>query len=217
MATLADLQNRIISETTRDDLSDTLATDFANVIAKSIEQYAAERWWFNERRTLITCTPGQNWVPWPTGCRWIDEFYLEMNNGAVRYPIHPRSIQEFETFAQPLAQGQPFDYLVTTDANGSSIIKLFPTPSQAWSLAMDYIIDVTPPLVATTDANFWSNQGQDLITAQAKIRLYRDYLSATVADPRLSLAIAEEKEAYSRLRAESTRRTSAGGRLQPAW
>ena len=59
MAALSDLQARIISETTRDDLADTLATDFANIIAKSIEQYAAERWWFNERRTLITCTPGQ--------------------------------------------------------------------------------------------------------------------------------------------------------------
>jgi hypothetical protein len=75
---------------------------------------------------------------------------------------------------------------------------------------------VAPPLLADTDQNFWTNQGQDLIVAQSKIRLYRDYLSAVATDPRLLGTQMQEQAAYSRLRAESTRRT-ATGRLQPAW
>lgn len=214
MATLGDLKTRIISETTRDDLADDLAAQFQNIIARSIEQYAAERWWFNERRVLIPTVAGQGFVTWPVGltaARWIDGLYLEQNAGATRWPLAARSIDEFEELSQPNVTGQPTDYLVAdTD------IRLFPIPNRIYNLAADIIADVTPALVADTDANAWTNQGQDLITAQAKLRLYRDYLSANVNDPRIVLANAQERDAYSRLRAESTRRT-ATGRLQPAW
>jgi hypothetical protein len=127
-----------------------------------------------------------------------------------------RSIDEFEQLNQTGTTGQPSDYLVTETIPGLPVIKLYPTPNAVYSLAFDLILDVTPALVADTDQNFWTNQGQDLITAQAKIRLYRDYLSAVAGDQRLILARGQEVEAYSRLRAESTRRT-ATGRLQPAW
>lgn len=214
MATLGDLKQRIISETTRDDLADDLASQFTNIIARSIDQYAAERWWFNERRLLIPTVAGQGYILWPAGttvARWIDGLYLEQNGGNTRWPICPRSIAEFEELAQPSITGQPTDYLVADDR-----IRLFPIPNAVYNIAADLIVDVTPPLVADTDSNAWTNQGQDLITAQAKIVLYRDYLSATSNDPRFILAIAQEKDAYSRLRSESTRRT-ATGRLQPAW
>lgn len=221
MATLADLKTRIISETNRDDLSDDLATQFGIIIAKAIEQYSNERWWFNERRYVIPTVAGQNFIPWPADttigyCRWIDGLYLEQNNGNTRWPIQARSIEEFEALNQPNTMGQPTDYLVTTANDGSSIIKLFPTPPTVWNLALDFITDVMPLLTADTVSNFWTNQGQDLIVAQSKIRLYRDYLSAKVQDPRIANAVAQEADAYSRLRSESTRRT-ATGRLMPAW
>jgi hypothetical protein len=215
MATLGDLKQRIISETTRDDLADDLAVQFQTIIMRSIEQYAAERWWFNERRIVVNCTPAQDFIDWPTGtpaeARWIDEIYLVMNSGNTRWPITVRSIAEFERLSQPTTTGQPTDCLVADDK-----IKLFPIPNAAYPIGLDLIADVTPPLTADTASNAWTNQGQDLITAQAKIRLYRDYLSAVFTDPRLVSALAQEKDAYSRLRAESTRRT-ATGRLQPAW
>jgi hypothetical protein len=216
MATLGDLKTRIISETLRDDLADDLAAQFTNIIAKSIEQYASEAWWFNERRALIPTVAGQNYVTWPADCNRLDGLFLEMNNGNSRWPITARSIDEFERLSQPGTTGQPTDYLVTTAPDFSSIIKLFPIPNAIWNLAADYIADVTPGLVLDGDSNFWTNAGQDLITAQAKIRLYRDYLSATSTDPRLMTATLQEKDAYSNLRAQSTRR-QATGRLMPSW
>ena len=86
MGTLADLKTRIQSETTRDDLADDMATQFADIIRRSIDQYAAERWWFNERRTVTACTPGVDTVTPPTGTRWIDGLYL-MQGGNTRWPI----------------------------------------------------------------------------------------------------------------------------------
>jgi hypothetical protein len=211
MATLGDLKTRIISETTRDDLADDLAAQFQTLIARSIDQYANERWWFNETRQVVFAAPGVQTIPYPAGARVIDGFYLELNGGVTRWPIRLISIDELEALAQPYVLGQPTDYVIRGD-----LVYLWPIPSQAWQLAWDLISDVTPPLVADTDSNFWTNQGQDLITAQVKLRLYRDFLSANATDPRLTLASAQEDAAYSRLRAESTRRT-ATGRLQPAW
>lgn len=215
MATLGDLKQRIISETLRDDLADDLAAQFTNIIARSIDQYAAERWWFNERRIVVPTAPGIGFVAWPTGtpaeARWFDDVYLEQNAGNTRWSLTARSIAEFEQLSQPNVTGQPTDYLVADD-----LVKLFPIPNAIYALVFDIIANVTPALVADGDANAWTNQGQDLITAQAKIRLYRDYLSAMVTDSRVVNAMAQEREAYSRLRAESTRRT-ATGRLQPAW
>ena len=215
MATLGDLKQRIISETTRDDLADDLAAQFQNIVARSVDQYANERWWFNERRVNIPTVPGQDYILWPNtalnSARWIDGLYLEQNNGNSRWPIVFRSNEEFERLAQPSTLGQPTDALVADDR-----IKLFPIPNRIYNIAADIIADVTPPLVSDTDSNAWTNQGQDLITAQVKLRLYRDYLSASQNDPRLVLANAQERDAYSRLRAESTRRT-ATGRMQPSW
>ena len=214
MATLGDVKTRIISETTRDDLADDLATQFQNIILRSIDHYANERWWFNEYRALIPTVAGQSYVLWPTtapGLRVIDELYLEQGGGNTRWPIQVRSIAEFEDLSQPATTGQPTDYLVANDR-----IKLFPTPNAVYNLALDGLVDVTPILAADTDSNAWTNQGQNLIVARAKIILYRDYLSATVQDPRLANATMQEESAYSRLRSESTRRT-ATGRIMPSW
>jgi hypothetical protein len=211
MATLADLKARIISETQRDDLADDMATQFQNIILRSIDYYATERWWFNERRITIPLVPGNMSILRPVDCRMIDELYFEQNGGATRWRLNVRSILEFEALSQPTVYGQPTDYL-----EADTLIKLFPIPNATTPLALDYLADVQPVLLADTDANVWSNQGQDLITARSKIYLYRDYLSATVQDPRLLGSMAAERDAYSALRAESTRRTSTG-RLVPGW
>lgn len=215
MATLGDLKARIIQETNRDDLVDDMASALANVIAKSIEQYAAIRWWFNERRITISTVAGIGSVLWPADAtnslRVIDVLTLDLTGGN-RWPLAARSVDEWEAITQPAATGgQPTDYLVE-----NTLIRLWPVPNQVWNLGLRGLFDVTPIVSADTDSNFWTNQGADLITAQAKMRLYRDYLSATTQDPRFANAALQEADAYTRLRSESTRRT-ATGRIRPSW
>src|SRR5215218_10200372 len=146
MPTLGDLKQRIIAETTRDDLADDLKAQFETVIIpRAIDHYAAERWWFNERRFVQDTVPGQDYLPWPlapNAARWIDGVYLEQNSGNTRWPITIRSIDEFEELRQPNTTGQPTDALVADD-----IVRLFPIPNAIYQVAWDLIVDVTPVLV----------------------------------------------------------------------
>jgi hypothetical protein len=205
MATLADLRTRIISETLRDDLADTMAPDLDLIIQKSIDQYAAVRWWFNEAQASINCTPGQRLLPLPLDFRVLDQAILRI--GVVGYRMRERSETEIDAryTAGPI-NGQPTEFAIY-NVNAD----LWPTPSSNWPVEFQYIADVSPALVYDTigsASNFWTNQGQDLIVARAKLRLYRDYLSATLSDPRVAGASNQEAEAYTRLRSEHNRRLS---------
>jgi hypothetical protein len=211
MATLGDLKTRIISETTRDDLIDDMASDLNTIIAGAIDQYAAERWWFNELRATTACVIGDAFPAIPAGARIIDEVFLIV--GGVRYPLTRRQTGEIdELYATPIS-GQPTDYAVY-----ASTLYVWPTPNQAYPLLWELISDVTPALDYTNAAstNFWTNGGADLITAQSKLRLYRDYLSATSEDPRIANAVGQEAQAYARLKAETNRRITTG-RVAPSW
>lgn len=212
MATLADLRRRIISETLRDDLADDMATDLDLLIQKSIDQYAANRWWFNEKAATLATVLGSQFVPLPSDFRFADQLNLDV--GGVSYQMSLRQVVEIDDlYASSSVGGQPTDYAIL----GSNIY-LWPTSPRVYPLILRYVADVTPLLDYTvpTSANFWTNQGQDLITARVKLRLYRDYLSAQLQDPRVVAANNQEEEAYSRLRSEHNRRLSTN-RVRAGW
>lgn len=213
MATLADLKQRIISETTRDDLNDDLATDLNTVIASAIDQFAAERWWFNEGRAVTACVVGDAMQPLPAGFRELDQLSLVV--GGVRYAMLAKTVAEVDELYSVPSSGQPTDYALF----GANIY-VWPTPNQAYGLIWNLVQDVTPALDFTaapgTQTNAWTNSGADLIVAQAKIRLYRDYLSSVETDPRLQLAVAQRDDAWTRLKSETNRRLSSG-RVRAGW
>lgn len=208
--TLGDLRQRIIDETNRDDLADDLLDALNRVIGDAIDYYAAERWWFTEARVTSVCTPGNEYLALPTGIRLLDRPFLLVND--VRYSLAKRSMEEIEGFNTVVVQGQPTDFAVY-----STNIRLWPWPSEAYTViwleaadaaALDYTDDAS--------SNVWTVNAAPLIAARAKIILYRDYLSASEQDPRIANAMMQEKEAYSRLKGETTRRLGTG-RVRPSW
>ena len=212
MATLGDLKTRIISETLRDDLADDMADQLTLIIQKSIDQYAANRWWFNERMGAVVTTVGSHVAPLPADFRYLDEAWLQV--GGVAYPMRLlQAVDIDQLYAASMSNAQPTDIAIL----GTNLY-LWPAASQVWTINLRYVGEVTPALDYTKDssANFWTNQGQDLITARAKLRLYRDYLSAQLQDPRVVAANNQEEEAYSRLRSEHNRRLSTN-RVRASW
>jgi hypothetical protein len=213
MGTLADLRARIISETNRDDLVDDMAAALDQVIQASVAQYADELWWFNEIPLTTVCTVGSPYAQIPSGVYRIDDLWVIV--GAVRYPLRRLPWAHIESLYTVPSIGQPTDY---AEVNGQ--IYMWPTASQPWPLLWNVIADVLPALDFTdptgASSNIWTNEGQDLITAQSKIRLYRDYLSAVATDPRIVQATTQEADAYSNLRSRSNRRTSSG-RVAAGW
>lgn len=212
MATLGDLKQRIISETLRDDLADDLAPQLTVLIQKSIDQYAANRWWFNEKRASVPTVIGVSTVALPIDFRFLDQADLQV--GAVAYTLRLLQATEIDDlYTAGTINGQPTNVAIV-NAN----LYLWPTPNKVYPVLLRYVADVAPALdyTADTSANFWTNQGQDLITARVKLRLYRDYLSSSLQDPRVVAANNQEQEAYSRLRSEHNRRLSSE-RVRAGW
>ena len=94
MATLSDLKTRVQTELNRDDLADDLADSLTLSIQQSIDYYAPQRFWFNEKRTTSTMTIGDECVDLPTGLRFIDKVFLVVGN--VRYRMVERQMTEIE-------------------------------------------------------------------------------------------------------------------------
>lgn len=209
MAMLGDLKARIVSEMNRDDLLDDLATALNTAISDAIGNYANERFWFNESRTVGQLTAGQEYTPLPSGVRTIDQFYLTV--GGVRYLLAKREMDEIENLYTVPQTGQPTDYAIF-----GTQARLWPTPNIVYPTIWLTVSDVTPPIVDFTDntqSNYWTNDGQWLISQRAKTLLYRD----TFKDPiNAGAASASEREAYGNLKGESNRRI-ATGRIRPGW
>lgn len=208
--TLGDLKNRIITETNRDDLVDTLAPWLTLVIQQSIEFYAAERWWFTEATVTPTCVIGSQYTPLPTGFRFRDALFIVV--GGVRYALRIRQMVDIEALYTTPITGQPTDA-----AFFGSSLRLWPTPNVAYPIIADGVFDTTALNYSDdTSTNPWLSYAYDLITARAKIFLYRDFLSAQETDPRLALAMSQEASAYNRTKGETNRRITTG-RVRPSW
>lgn len=209
--TLGDLKARIVDETIRDDLADDLANALQTCIGKAINHYEWERWWFNEALVTVNCTPGSQYVAIDPTVLRIDTIRAVI--GGVRYKMTERQLDWIlAAYSTPVA-GQPTEWATLVDQ-----IVVYPNPNAAYPLLMEQIVQVQPPLDFTDDSsnNRWTNEGADLIVARTKIRLYRDYLSATAQDQRISNAMAQEDEAYTRLRSQSNRRQSVET-VEPGW
>lgn len=208
--TLGDLKQRIIDETTRDDLADDLADALTRTIQDAIDFYATERWWFTEARVTSACTIGNEYIALPAGLRVLDRPFLVVGN--VRYGLHVRSMEDIEALYTTPISGQPTDYAVF-----GSNLRLWPTPNLAYTMIWLDVADATA-LDYSDDAssNAWTLYATPLVAAKAKQILYRDYLSATASDPRFLNATIQVKEAYDHLKGETNRRLSTG-RVRAAW
>lgn len=212
MATYAELQARIIRETIRDDLSDTLALSLTQAIKDAIEFYADTRFWFNEYIASSVTVLNNEYVSLPSGVnlRKLDRFAITI--GATQYPLRAQSLVQIEDWAKAIqTQGQPTDYAVY----GSQDIptyRLWPRPNAVFPLTWIGVID-QPTLVNASDTNSWTTYGYGLITARAKMLLYRDQFR----DPEgATIAANAEAQQLSKLKRETASRLGTG-RIKSSW
>jgi hypothetical protein len=210
MPTLADLQTRIITETNRDDLQDVLLAQLNQSIADAIGEYADQRFAFNELRVSGVILAGQQYVPLPSGRRFIDRLYCVV--GSVQFEIVKRSMAEIEALYQIPLTGQPIEYAVYAGQ-----ARLWPTPLVNYPATWLTVSDVAPTIdwsdPDTTISNSWTNEGQWLICARAKQFLYRNVFKDYDA---ANAAAADVAEAYAKLKGYAARALSVG-RVAPAW
>ena len=212
-STLADLQNRIITETNRDDLGDVLASQLNQSISDAIDKFANERFSFNESRVMTTLASGigaagdtGQYTSLPSGYQVIDDVYIQV--GGVKFWLQKKTNDYLESLYAIPQIGQPIYW-----APYLTQARVWPTPNTAYPMFWLGIFDVLPALtfgpVPDTGAqsNSWTVEGQRLITAQAKQFLYRDVFKDAEAADAASGAIGD---AYAELKGLTNRRLSTG-------
>lgn len=205
MPAFSDLQTRIITETSRDDLSDTLAAQLVLHIARAIEYYADHRFWFNEAILPGVCVVGNQYAPIPTAMRTLDRVSIQV--GTPFIPLTKRSLVWIDDMSTIVTNGPPTNFAVL-----GYQIRQWPTPNFAYPLNFVGIVNLST-LANPTDSNAWTNEAYDLTTARAKFTLYRDQFKDKDG---MAGAAEAEAEALSKLTAETARRLGTG-RVRSRW
>lgn len=190
MTTLADIKTRIIAETSRDDLSDTLADQLLIHIQRACEFYADEKFWFNSAIASAVTVAGTATVNVPSSMRRVDR---------VSIPAYYTDLVEVTLgdLAIDTTQSIPRGYAYYNDA-----LKFYPIPDAVYTLELQGLAQIDAPAV-DGDTSVWTNEAQDLIVGRSKMTLYRGQFR----DPEgTQLAIAETQEAFGKLKRETAKR-----------
>jgi hypothetical protein len=166
MATLAQLR-----ATVQDDLlAVPIATTDAHVneaIKAAIRNYEADRFWFNETRSLtFSCVVGQTDYDSDDDIGLIEHAdYMENQlDGADRWMGYARPPTLAWLIGGDASSGEPY---LWTHVGGA--IRLFPAPDDTYTIRVTGFIRYAP-LVVDTDENPWTIEGKgyDLIRARAR-------------------------------------------------
>lgn len=203
MGTYLDLQNRIASDLTRDDLS----SQIKSAILDAVKHYETSRFYFNTTRSMTFPTVvGQvaytaaALAQIPNIIR-IDDLFLR--DSVSIYPLDRYEPDEFEVIAgNPLTgSGRPVAFTYV-----DSQILLWPTPLAVYTIRPHMHYRLTA-LSADGDTNAWTNDAEQLIRAHSKLLLYTNVLEDADGAGRMQ----GQLQAYmDRLNYETSARSATG-------
>jgi len=172
MTTLADIQARIASDLTRNDLT----SQIANAVSDAINHYQRYRFWFNVTRLQTFATvPGQqayaaaDLAIIPSIIR-VDALFILQSGTTTTYPLDRFEPADFEVIAITMGGGKPTAFTYVDEE-----ILLWPTPADTYTMRLHCHYKLAP-LVNPTDSNAWVTDAEELIRSHAKLLLYTDVL-----------------------------------------
>jgi hypothetical protein len=191
MPTLGELKTRIIAETNRDDLGpgEALEVTLASCIARAIEHFSGEEFWFTRESAGGVTAAGVSSVPLPAEVRIAEtvahdgEPLLKVPLGAIEHSID---------------EGLPTRWAADGDQ-----IRLWPIPDGAYALEIAGLAQIDPP-AGDAEVTPWTEEAYDLIAARTRFLLFRDVFRDVEGT---QLAAQAEGEALTKLRRETRRRS----------
>lgn len=182
MTNYVTMQTRIADELVRDDIS----SQIQNAIQTAIKTWEGARFYFNEKRYLLSTVASQEYYNWTSMTNTMGselgtgERLLEVDNARIEYnsqwyDLIPRTMSWIEGMQVPAATytSEPYDYTIYGDQ-----IRLSPIPDAVYTTTW-YGLARLPTLSADSDTNAWMTEAEALIRNQAKLHLCLDVL----ADP----------------------------------
>lgn len=207
MATYGDLITRIATDLVREDLDlgGDAVTKTKEAIQSAINEYAARNWWFLTTTVTTPTVAAQNYITRPTT---IDEI-KRASIPALGWDLCKTDLEELEMLDEPTIQtGQPDSY---AEGEAGAQLRLWPTPNAVYTIKITGSRRVVA-LVSDGDANVWTTEAYDLITAAAKKRLCRFPLRDEAGR-----ALAAEDEAIALQAMNRTNVNRLSGRVKAGW
>ncbi len=199
MSTYAQLQSRIASELSRDDLT----TPIQEAILSAIRHVQRKLMLFNQTTQAINTVAGTSEYSLSSDFLAFERISL-VENGDVR-TLTERSYDEIATIDVSGHDGVPTLY-----AYRNYKIRLYPVPDDVYAVTVYYWSLLGPPSDGA-DSTVWTNDALDLIRHRAKF----DLASNTIRDDRAAATYkAHEDETYGGMVIQRDRVLS-NGMIQP--
>ena len=167
--TYGDLQTRIADELSRTDLTSQIQL----AIQSAIKFYERDRFYFNESNgiTFNTVAGQEEYTSTDNSdipnLQNIDDVRITISSGNV-YTLKHKTWDYLEDTSMSSNQDRG---LPTSFAYYSRKMRLYPIPDNIYAIRIT-AVKALPVLSATTDANDWMTEGEDLIRSRAKWELY---------------------------------------------
>lgn len=205
MSTLSTMKSRIADELARSDLT----SQIADAIASAIERYQPDRFWFNESRAVtLTTSAGQSDYTTLSGdvtstanLYSIDYMLLVIGNQSnCLCRMEPERIEYL--LGNGPNNNRPSDF-----AYYNQTIRLYPPPSDAWTVRIGGHILKTAPASDSETGNVWMVEAERLIRARAKYELALHVLRDAEMATAMAAAVSES---YDQLKRRTAAQTGTG-------
>jgi hypothetical protein len=208
--TLAYMKLRIKNEIGRSDIDG----DIADAIADAIEAYQDERFYWNETRVITFSTVqdqefyDESDAPAIASIAKID--YVTIYTGNQPYQLLAMAPQDIEhASTNGTSTGQPSWFCYYGEQ-----IRLYPVPSDAWTVRIGAQITVAAPASDAEANNVWMTKAERLIRNRAKAELYT-HVDDIADDGKAAKHLAMAEEALGQLRERTAILTQIGeGRIK---
>ena len=209
MTTLSTMKSRIASELRRSNIT----SQIASAISTAISAYEHDRFFINESRdnTFMTVADQEFYSSSDAAfigtLTKIDYVFLFIQNTPFELSARqPRITEDASTNAT--ATGTPTVYSWYDEQ-----IRLYPVPSDAWTIRVGGVVTIAEPASDSETGNFWMTTAERLIRSRAKqelaLHVLRDLELAQIMGGAAT-------EAYDQLTDRTVRITkTGGGRIRP--
>lgn len=202
MATYLDMQTRIADELDRADLT----VQIKRAIISAVAFYARKKFWFTETSFTFNTVVGQEYYSTPAAIGTspnIDILNINVNAGRIEMQkVAFQDIDEISYLATSMSQPTLWAYY-------ASQLRLYPIPSQVWTITAFYTPKLTE-LSADTDSNAWTNDAEALIRARAKLDLILNVIRGVDMSDEIAGIMAQERQELAALYSESASRKAVG-------
>lgn len=170
MSTFGTMQDRIADELARTDLT----SQIQKAIVSAVKYYERKPFFFNEGRFTLTTSASQEYYGSSDNANipnLVNADSVRITVGTTHYTLEKRDYAYIDEISSSTnTPGDPTDYTYYARQ-----LRFYPIPNAARTVVVSGTF-ATATLSATTDSNYWTTDGEELIRSRATWYLYKNII-----------------------------------------